>query len=66
MSGQAEVVVVSVELRSMATTSNILVHGLQLQIALLEKVVEPYGRHIEQTVFACTVAVEQVVSQCCL
>ena len=66
MSGQAEVVVVSVELRSMATTSNILVHGLQLQITLLEKVVEPYGRHIEQTVLSSTVTIEQVVTQCSL
>src|SRR5574344_1269657 len=50
----------------MARSSDILVHGLQFEVASLEEIVDAYCGHIEQTIFACAIAVEEVVPKGCL
>ena len=63
MGSQAQVIVVAVELSGMAAAGNVLIHGLQLKVAVFEKVVESYSRHIEHTVLAGAVTVEEVVAE---
>ena len=66
MGCQSQVVVVAVQLCVVAGTSDKLIHGLQLQVASFEEIVHPYGRHVQETVFVCSVTVEQVIAQRCL
>ena len=46
MSGQAQVVVVAVELRVVSLATCVLVHGLQFEVATLEEVVKSHAARV--------------------
>ena len=48
----------------MPAAAHKLVHGLQLEVAAPEEVVQAHGRHIEESVGVHAVAVEEVVAGC--
>lgn len=56
MGGKFEVVVVAVELCLVSRASRELVHCLQFQSCSFDEIVESHGRHVQQSVFAASVA----------
>ena len=62
MHGQSQIVVVSIQLGVVPRPSDELIHGLELQVASREEIVEAYGRHIQETVRVHPVTVEEVVT----
>lgn len=64
MRGETEVVVVAVELCGVSLSARVLIHTLELEVAVFEEIVYANCRHIQETVFACAVAVHEIVACC--
>ena len=63
MGADTEVVEVAVELCGMTCTTDILVHGRELEVGLRDEVVHAGGRHVQETVLAAAVTVVEVIAQ---
>ena len=58
-----EVVDVAVELRLVTCTTDVLIHGRELDIGFGDEVINGSSGHIQNTVFACAVTIEEIVAQ---
>ena len=63
MGADAEVVEIAVELRGMTCTSDVLIHGRELEGGLRNEEIHTGSRHVEETVLAATVAVVEIIAQ---